>query len=250
MPLDHASEVWVIGDHAGNLTVQLAAFPAMQYIGQAVRRMLDFYKLEPENVLVLHDELDLPPGTVRLKQGGGHGGHNGLRDIIERKGSDRGDLIATLEIVLPPAENEEVRASGELVFEQAAPLVDEALDVVAFLGGGGPVAVHVKVAEEAGRRHLRNDRLGQLLRRHLSDSARGHVDTRGGKLNCNGDRNQGRIITVVYNILRREGEHKCPGSHSPKRRRPQAEECPGPYTYATGAAICHEGHTTVANTPI
>jgi PTH1 family peptidyl-tRNA hydrolase len=60
----------------------------MNESGQAVRRMLDFYKLEPERILVMHDELDLPPGTVRLKQGGGHGGHNGLRDIIRHCGKD------------------------------------------------------------------------------------------------------------------------------------------------------------------
>ena len=60
----------------------------MNESGQAVRRLLDFYKLEPEQLLVLHDELDLPPGTIRLKQGGGHGGHNGLRDIIAHCGRD------------------------------------------------------------------------------------------------------------------------------------------------------------------
>jgi PTH1 family peptidyl-tRNA hydrolase len=50
--------------------------------------MLDFYKLTPEQLLVVHDELDLPPGTVRFKLGGGHGGHNGLRDIISHCGKD------------------------------------------------------------------------------------------------------------------------------------------------------------------
>jgi PTH1 family peptidyl-tRNA hydrolase len=60
----------------------------MNESGQSVRRMLDFYKLEPENILVMHDELDLLPGVVRLKQGGGHGGHNGLRDIIRHCGRD------------------------------------------------------------------------------------------------------------------------------------------------------------------
>jgi PTH1 family peptidyl-tRNA hydrolase len=54
----------------------------MNTSGQAVRRLLDYYKLAPDELLVMHDELDLPPGTVRLKSGGGHGGHNGLRDII------------------------------------------------------------------------------------------------------------------------------------------------------------------------
>lgn len=60
----------------------------MNESGQAVRRMLDFYKLEPERMLVMHDELDIPPGDVRLKGGGGHGGHNGLRDIISHCSRD------------------------------------------------------------------------------------------------------------------------------------------------------------------
>ena len=60
----------------------------MNESGQAIRRMLDFYKLTPEQLLVVHDELDLPPGTVRFKLGGGHGGHNGLRDIISHCGKE------------------------------------------------------------------------------------------------------------------------------------------------------------------
>ncbi len=60
----------------------------MNESGRAVRRMLDFYKVGPEQMLVLHDELDIPPGDVRLKLGGGHGGHNGLRDIISHCGRD------------------------------------------------------------------------------------------------------------------------------------------------------------------
>jgi len=60
----------------------------MNESGQSVRRMLDFYKVDADQLLVLHDELDLPPGTVRMKKGGGHGGHNGLRDIIAHCGKD------------------------------------------------------------------------------------------------------------------------------------------------------------------
>ena len=59
----------------------------MNRSGQALAALAQFYKLTPEQILVVHDELDLPPGVARLKQGGGHGGHNGLRDIIERLGS-------------------------------------------------------------------------------------------------------------------------------------------------------------------
>lgn len=58
----------------------------MNRSGQAVAGLAAFYKLPPEGILVAHDDLDLPPGVVRLKQGGGHGGHNGLRDIIAQIG--------------------------------------------------------------------------------------------------------------------------------------------------------------------
>ena len=60
----------------------------MNLSGQPVCAVLDYYRLAPEALLVAHDEIDLPPGTVRLKQGGGHGGHNGLRDIIQHCGAD------------------------------------------------------------------------------------------------------------------------------------------------------------------
>ncbi len=53
----------------------------MNRSGQSAGALMRFYKLTPEQVLVLHDELDLLPGQVKLKKGGGHAGHNGLRDI-------------------------------------------------------------------------------------------------------------------------------------------------------------------------
>ena len=56
----------------------------MNRSGQAVRALLAFYRFSPEQLLVAHDEIDLPPGTVKLKTAGGHGGHNGLRDIISQ----------------------------------------------------------------------------------------------------------------------------------------------------------------------
>lgn len=59
----------------------------MNRSGQAVAALARFYKIPLENVLVVHDELDLAPGTIRLKKGGGHGGHNGLRDIAAQFGS-------------------------------------------------------------------------------------------------------------------------------------------------------------------
>ncbi len=59
----------------------------MNRSGQAVRSLLQFFKIPLEQVLVVHDELDLEPGVVKLKKGGGHGGHNGLRDLISHLGS-------------------------------------------------------------------------------------------------------------------------------------------------------------------
>ncbi|GGC15064.1 peptidyl-tRNA hydrolase [Marivita lacus] len=53
----------------------------MNRSGQSVQAAMQFYKLEPSNVVVFHDELDLAPGKCRVKQGGGHAGHNGLRSI-------------------------------------------------------------------------------------------------------------------------------------------------------------------------
>lgn len=60
----------------------------MNESGRAVQAIANFYKILPEEMLVAHDELDFPAGTVRLKASGGHGGHNGLRDIIQRLSSN------------------------------------------------------------------------------------------------------------------------------------------------------------------
>ena len=59
----------------------------MNLSGGPVAALLRFYKIPPERLIVVHDELDIPFDSVRLKRGGGHGGHNGLRDIIAATGS-------------------------------------------------------------------------------------------------------------------------------------------------------------------
>lgn len=61
----------------------------MNRSGQAVAALANFYAIEPGEILVAHDELDLAPGVARLKIDGGHGGHNGLRDIIQSLGKRR-----------------------------------------------------------------------------------------------------------------------------------------------------------------
>lgn len=65
----------------GELIVLAKPVTFMNRSGQAAGALMRFYKLTPDQVLVLHDELDLPPGQAKLKRGGGHAGHNGLRDI-------------------------------------------------------------------------------------------------------------------------------------------------------------------------
>ena len=72
---------------AGNDIWLLKPDTFMNRSGLAVKSLMSFYRLKPENLLVAHDEIDLPPGTIKLKTGGGHGGHNGLRDIISHLGT-------------------------------------------------------------------------------------------------------------------------------------------------------------------
>ena len=70
----------------GNLYL-LNPMTYMNRSGQAVRALAQFYKIDVQQILVVHDELDLLPGQVKLKKGGGHAGHNGLRDIQAQMGS-------------------------------------------------------------------------------------------------------------------------------------------------------------------
>lgn len=65
----------------------LAPDTFMNHSGEAVAKLAHYYKIPVNEILVVHDELDLPPGTLRLKTGGGAGGHNGIADVIEKLGS-------------------------------------------------------------------------------------------------------------------------------------------------------------------
>lgn len=73
-----------LNQHLGKLVLPLTF---MNHSGQSTRLISQFYRIQPEEILVAHDELDLPTGRIKLKTGGGHGGHNGLRDIISQLGS-------------------------------------------------------------------------------------------------------------------------------------------------------------------
>lgn len=70
----------------GSFCIALLPLSFMNHSGFSVRAVTQFYRYEAQEVLVVHDELDLPAGCVRLKTGGGHGGHNGLRDITQQLG--------------------------------------------------------------------------------------------------------------------------------------------------------------------
>ncbi len=70
-------ELWLVKPHS-----------YMNHSGRPVRAFIDYYRLKPGEVVVVHDELDHPPGTVRMKEGGGHGGHNGLRDVSRHIGPE------------------------------------------------------------------------------------------------------------------------------------------------------------------
>lgn len=91
----------------------------MNRSGQAVRALTQFYRIEPAEMLVVHDELDLPPGQMRLKFGGGLGGHNGLKDITSHLGTQDywrlrvgighpGDRNEVANYVLKPPRKEEL----------------------------------------------------------------------------------------------------------------------------------------------
>lgn len=92
----------------------------MNASGRAVQMLAGFFKMKPEEILVIHDELDFPPGTAKMKQGGGIAGHNGLKDISQRLASHDywrlrigighpGDKAVVADYVLqkPPAEERE-----------------------------------------------------------------------------------------------------------------------------------------------
>lgn len=61
----------------------------MNLSGEAVRPFMDYFKIRIEDIVVVYDDLDLPPGKIRLRQKGGHGGHNGIKSLIAQLGTDK-----------------------------------------------------------------------------------------------------------------------------------------------------------------
>lgn len=113
---------------AGHKVLLLIPTTYMNHSGRAVAALARFYNIATPEILVAHDELDLAPGDTRLKLGGGHGGHNGLRDIIQQLGNQRefarlrigighpGNADDVVDYVLrkaPPEERDNIRDSSE-----------------------------------------------------------------------------------------------------------------------------------------
>ena len=89
------------GSVAGTDVLFLKPQTFMNLSGESVQKAAAFYDIPISQILVFHDELDLSPGVVRLKVGGGHGGHNGLRDIIQKMGGDKNFLRVRMGIGRP-----------------------------------------------------------------------------------------------------------------------------------------------------
>jgi PTH1 family peptidyl-tRNA hydrolase len=126
----------------------------MNLSGQSARSVAGFYRIPPQSILVAHDELDFPPGAVRLKEGGGAGGHNGLRDLIAQLGDDfwrlrigighPGDRGEVLDYVLgrPPAAEAALIHEAVLAAADAVPVMlsdgaQKAMNRLHARGGAG-----------------------------------------------------------------------------------------------------------------
>ncbi|MCO6544766.1 MAG: aminoacyl-tRNA hydrolase [Gilliamella sp.] len=100
----------------------------MNLSGKAVQAMATFYQIKPEEILVAHDELDLNPGIAKLKFGGSHGGHNGLKDIASKLGNNLNFYRLRIGIGHPGDKNKVV---GYVLNKPSKPeqeLIDKAID--------------------------------------------------------------------------------------------------------------------------
>ena len=147
----------------------------MNESGRSVSALMRFFKIEPAELLVVHDELDLPPGAVKLKRGGGTGGHNGLEDIVDALGTKdfwrlrvgighpgHKDLVA--DYVLDRARRAELDAID--------PPFERSLDLLAHLAGGrmqdAMTWLHTDPEAEAKRREAKEAREREMQDRKES----------------------------------------------------------------------------------
>lgn len=121
----------------------------MNRSGTAIKALADFFRIPPGQILVAHDELDLPPGTAKLKKGGGHGGHNGLRDTLAHLGTS--DFHRLRLGIGHPGDSRKVTGYvlgrlGKQETEQLNAVFDEAMNVL-------PDAVSGNLAAAMNRLH-------------------------------------------------------------------------------------------------
>lgn len=136
--------LWTRGEVGGHEVALLAPQTYMNLSGEAVRPAAAFLKVENRNVVVVHDELDVPWGQVRLKVGGGHAGHNGLRSIIQHLGTPdfmrcrlgigrpppdfRGDIAAWVLSGFDPVQRAELPAVVTKAADAVDRIVKEGID--------------------------------------------------------------------------------------------------------------------------
>lgn len=120
----------------------------MNTSGGPVSQLADYYGIDDDRIVVVHDELDLPFDTLKLKAGGGHGGHNGLRDIISALGG--GDFVRVrVGIGRPPGRQDPadyvLKAFGSTELETLPILVGDAADAVELIASEGLLAAQQRV---------------------------------------------------------------------------------------------------------
>jgi len=120
----------------------------MNVSGAPVAALLRFYKIPPQKLIVLHDELDIPFDSLKLKQGGGHGGHNGVRDIIVATGTPD-FLRVRIGIGRPPGRQPAADFVLRDFSSEEKPvlpnLLSDAADAVELIASHGLIAAQLKV---------------------------------------------------------------------------------------------------------
>ena len=125
----------------------------MNNSGQAVSAMARYYDIAPENILVAYDELDLPVETIRLKSGGGHGGHNGVRDIAKALDSNE---FYRLRIGIGRPTGKGIDYVLGVPSKQEADAIQNNIDEAIRLL---PLLVEGKFQEAMGKLHTKEDKL-------------------------------------------------------------------------------------------
>lgn len=136
----------VLGDGriAGRRVIMAKPQTFMNRSGNAVGPLARYYRIAPENILVIYDDIDLPPGTIRLREAGGSGGHNGMKSIIQHLGQDFPRLrlgVGRPHGKMPPAAYvlQDFGKEDEILLEA---MLDKAMQVVeTFLEEGVEVAM-------------------------------------------------------------------------------------------------------------